>query len=37
VGKAPHFITAKRLEMQVALLPLLSREFELIRLNVVEP
>ena len=36
-GKAPYFVTAKRLEMQVALLPLLSREFELIRLNVVEP
>ena len=36
-GKAPYFITAKRLEMQVALLPLLSRQFELIRLNVVEP
>jgi uncharacterized protein involved in outer membrane biogenesis len=36
-GKAPYFITAKRLEMQVALLPLLSRQFELVRLNVVEP
>ena len=36
-GKAPYFITAKRLEMQVALLPLLRRDFELIRLNVVEP
>jgi uncharacterized protein involved in outer membrane biogenesis len=36
-GKAPHFITAKSLEMQVALLPLLRRDFELIRLNVVEP
>ena len=36
-GKAPHFITAKRLEMQVALLPLLSRELQLVQLNVVEP
>jgi len=36
-GKAPSFITAKRLEMQVALLPLLRRDFELIRLNMVEP
>jgi uncharacterized protein involved in outer membrane biogenesis len=36
-GKAPYFITAKRLEMQVALLPLLRREFQLVQLNVVEP
>ena len=36
-GKSPYFITAKRLEMQVALLPLLRRDFELIRLNMVEP
>src|SRR5436190_2316891 len=36
-GKAPHFITAKRLEMQVALLPLLRRDFELTRLSLVEP
>lgn len=36
-GKAPYFVTAKRLEMHVALLPLLSRQLELVRLNVVEP
>jgi len=36
-GKAPYLVTAKRLEMQVALLPLLRRQFELVRLNVVEP
>ncbi len=36
-AKAPYLVTAKRLEMQVALLPLLRRQFELVRLNVVEP
>ncbi len=36
-AKAPYFVTAKHLEMQVALLPLLRRRFELVRLNVVEP
>ena len=36
-GKAPNLLTAKQLEVQVALLPLLRRHFELVRLNLVEP
>ncbi len=36
-GKAPDLLSAKQLEMQVALLPLLRRHFELVRLNLVEP
>jgi len=36
-GTAPYLVTAKRLEMHVALLPLLRRHFELVRLRVVEP
>ena len=36
-GKAPYFITAKRLEMEVPLISLLRRRFELDQLNVIEP
>ena len=36
-GQAPHLLAAKELEAQVALLPLLRRRFELVRLNLVEP
>ena len=36
-SKAPNLLSAKHLEVQVALLPLLWRHFELIRLNLVEP
>ena len=36
-GKAPYFVTAKRLEMEFALLPLLRRKLELDQLNIVEP
>jgi uncharacterized protein involved in outer membrane biogenesis len=36
-GRAPDLLTAKRLEMQVALLPLLRRNFELVRLQMIEP
>jgi len=36
-GKAPQLLSAKQLEAQVALLPLLRRHFELVRLNLVEP
>jgi uncharacterized protein involved in outer membrane biogenesis len=37
-GKAPSLLTTKHLELQVALLPLLlRRQFELVRLNLVEP
>jgi hypothetical protein len=36
-GKAPSLLTAKQLELQVALLPLLRRHFELVRVNLVEP
>ena len=36
-GKAPSLLTTKHLELQVALLPLLRRHFELVRLNLVEP
>ncbi len=36
-AKAPYLLSAKELELQLALLPLLWREFELVRLNVVEP
>ncbi len=36
-GRAPHLLTAKELAMQVALLPLLRRQFELVRLELVEP
>jgi uncharacterized protein involved in outer membrane biogenesis len=36
-AKAPYFVTAKELELQLALLPLLRRDFELVRLNIVEP
>jgi uncharacterized protein involved in outer membrane biogenesis len=36
-AKAPYFLTAKELELHLALLPLLRRDFELVRLNIVEP
>lgn len=36
-GKAPAMITAKRVEAQVALLPLLQRRFEIIRFSLIEP
>jgi uncharacterized protein involved in outer membrane biogenesis len=36
-AKGPYLVTAKHLEMQVALLPLVRGQFELVRLNVVEP
>jgi uncharacterized protein involved in outer membrane biogenesis len=36
-GKAPAMISAKRVEAQVALLPLLSRRLEVIRFTLVEP
>ncbi len=36
-GKAPDLLTAKTVEAQVALLPLLQRRFELVRLNLVDP
>ena len=36
-GKAPQMLSAQRLELQVALLPLLTRRFELIELALVGP
>jgi len=36
-GRAPNLLSAKHLELQVALLPLLWRHFELVRLKLVEP
>ncbi len=36
-GTAPALLSAKRLELQVALLPLLSRRFEVIELELVDP
>jgi len=36
-GTAPALLSAKRLELQVALLPLLSRRFEVIELALVDP
>ena len=36
-GKAPQLLTAKRVEAEVALLPLLQRRFEVARLHLVEP
>jgi len=36
-GRAPALLSAKRLELQVALLPLLSRRFEVIELALVDP
>jgi hypothetical protein len=36
-AREPHMLTAKRVEADVALLPLLQRRFELLRLNLVEP
>lgn len=36
-GKAPDLVTAKRVEAQVALLPLLQRRFELVRLKLQDP
>jgi len=36
-GKAPALISAKRVEAQVALLPLLKRRFEIVQLTLVEP
>jgi uncharacterized protein involved in outer membrane biogenesis len=36
-GSAPQMVTAQRLELQVALLPLLSRQFELVELSLVGP
>ncbi len=36
-AKAPALITAKKVEAQVALLPLLQRRFEIIRFTLIEP
>jgi len=36
-GTGPDLLSAKEVQMQVALLPLLRRHFELVRLNLVEP
>jgi len=36
-GQAPQMIRAKRLEVQVALLPLLSRRFQVVELALIEP
>jgi uncharacterized protein involved in outer membrane biogenesis len=36
-AQAPQMLTAKRVEAEVALLPLLQQRFELVRLNLVEP
>ena len=36
-AKAPDMLSAKSVEAQVALLPLLQRRFDLLRLNLVEP
>ncbi len=36
-GKAPAMITAKKVEAQVALLPLLQRRFEITRFTLIEP
>jgi uncharacterized protein involved in outer membrane biogenesis len=36
-SKTPQMLTAKRVEAQIALLPLLSRRFEVIRFTLVEP
>ena len=36
-GRAPSMVAAKQLDVEVALLPLLSRRFEVIRVELVEP
>src|SRR5262245_43557283 len=36
-AKGPDMLSAKSVEAQVALLPLLKREFDLVRLNLVDP
>ena len=36
-AKTPDLLSAKRVEVEVALLPLLQRRFELVRLNLIEP
>jgi AsmA family protein len=36
-GKAPQMLTAKRVEAQVKLLPLLQRHFEIVRFKLVDP
>ncbi len=36
-AREPQMLTAKRIEAEVALLPLLRRRFEVVRLNLVEP
>lgn len=36
-GKSPQMLTAKRVEAQVKLLPLLRRHFEIVRFKLVEP
>jgi uncharacterized protein involved in outer membrane biogenesis len=36
-GKAPRLLTAKRIEARVALLPLLQRRIDIVRLELVEP
>lgn len=36
-GKSPQLLAAKQLEVEVALLPLLQKRFEVIRLDLVEP
>ncbi len=36
-GKEPQMVSAKHLELQVALMPLLHKDFEVVRLKLVEP
>jgi len=36
-GKTPQMITAKQIEAQIALLPLLRKQFEIVRFRLVEP
>ena len=36
-AKSPELLSAKRVEVEVALLPLLQRRFQLVRLNLIEP
>ncbi len=36
-GSAPQMVTAKELEVEVALLPLLHKQFEVVRVGLVEP
>jgi len=36
-GKTPQMITAKQIEAQIALLPLLRKQFEIVRFKLIEP